>query len=281
MSDLDTLRQALLALAPNGPDGFEGLVATALAAFTVYTFRLARSGMQFGRDATTTPSAFAIGMEAKRYDDSPRAESIAGKVAEAAYWLEGEIDLWVLAATCEIGEETIRRTSDILERSGISTLTLDWADRPLPPLAVLLANRSVETLAWFEIRENNVIALDELDACLQRVRSASAYAEQVSRLSEATSAADLGLGALRNVANTWIARRFSDAASSRMAFGQVIDIKTEAASEIKRVPLLSALDAAVSEASKTRGVCALVGDEGVGKTWLVAQWWAQLEDKPI
>ncbi len=50
-----------------GPKGFEGLVAHALAELTGYTFRLARSGAQFGCDAATPKAPFSIAMEAKRY----------------------------------------------------------------------------------------------------------------------------------------------------------------------------------------------------------------------
>src|ERR1039458_3301632 len=49
---LRELRRNLLALKPAGEDGFEGLLAEALAAFTGLTIRLARSGSQFGRQGS-------------------------------------------------------------------------------------------------------------------------------------------------------------------------------------------------------------------------------------
>ena len=67
-----------------GPNGFEGLVAHALAELTGYTFRLARSGAQFGRDAATTKAPFSIAMEAKRYTDSVPLQELVGKATLAA-----------------------------------------------------------------------------------------------------------------------------------------------------------------------------------------------------
>lgn len=75
-----------------GPDGFEGLVPQALATLTGYTFRLARSGAQFGRDAATPNAPFAIAMEAKRYNDSVPLQELVGKAALAAFELAQGVD---------------------------------------------------------------------------------------------------------------------------------------------------------------------------------------------
>src|SRR5262245_29472170 len=83
-SPLERLRRILLALEPAGANGFEGLVAHALSAVTGLVFRLARSGSQFGRDATSDPPPFAIAMEAKRYGGPLRLEDLAGKAVVAA-----------------------------------------------------------------------------------------------------------------------------------------------------------------------------------------------------
>ncbi len=129
----DDLRQLLLALPPSGRKGFEGLIATAAAALTGLNFRLAKSGSQFGRDATTAPSPFAIAMEAKRYSDALTLEKLAGKATIAAIDLAGDIDLWVVGATSEVGEGTVRKLQAVLERDGISLLVLDWSTSTLPP----------------------------------------------------------------------------------------------------------------------------------------------------
>jgi len=131
-----------------GPQGFEGLVAQALAEFTGFTFRLARSGSQFGRDAATPNAPFSIAMEAKRYTDSVPLQELVGKAGLAAAALAEGIDVWVLAATVEVSEPTQRSLEEILEGRGITLLTLDWADTGLPPLTVLLAAVRSEVVTW-------------------------------------------------------------------------------------------------------------------------------------
>ncbi len=104
---LDWLRQVLLETKASGPDGFEGLVAGALAIETGLVFRLAKSGSQFGRDASSSSSRFAVAMEAKRYETDLRLEDLAGKAFLAGHFLEGDIDLWVLGATSEVGDDVV------------------------------------------------------------------------------------------------------------------------------------------------------------------------------
>ena len=66
MSDLslslDLLRSVLLQLQASGEAGFEGLVATLIASKTKLQLRLAKSGSQFGRDASSPRDVFAIAM---------------------------------------------------------------------------------------------------------------------------------------------------------------------------------------------------------------------------
>jgi hypothetical protein len=135
-----------------GPDGFEGLIAQALAMLSGYTIRLARSGSQFGRDAATPIAPFAIAMEAKRYTDSVPLEALVGKASVAAFVLADGIDVWVLAATVEVSEPTQRILEQILDSAGINLLTLDWTDAGIPPLAVLLTAARTDILPWAKTR---------------------------------------------------------------------------------------------------------------------------------
>lgn len=106
---LEAFRKLLLNCKAAGPDGFEGLVADALASLTGLTIRLAKSGSQFGRDASSGPAPFAIAMEAKRYDSDLRLEDLSGKAFQAGHFLGAEIDLWVLGTTTEVGDDLVVR----------------------------------------------------------------------------------------------------------------------------------------------------------------------------
>ena len=51
---ISSLKEILISLKPDGPDGFEGLIGTALSEIAGVPFRLAGSGSQFGVDGTST-----------------------------------------------------------------------------------------------------------------------------------------------------------------------------------------------------------------------------------
>ena len=84
------LREELLRIKPAGDTGFEGLLAQTLAAFSGLTFRLAKSGSQFGRDGSSTAAPFAIALEAKRYDGTLRLEDSPEKWSSRAASLRAE-----------------------------------------------------------------------------------------------------------------------------------------------------------------------------------------------
>jgi hypothetical protein len=107
---------------------------SALSGLTGLTFRLARSGSQFGRDGASAPSdAFAIGFEAKHYKNDIGTDDLAGKSVSAGVCMGGKVDLWAVATTAEIGEQTVSALAPALEERGITWLSLDWTSDPLPP----------------------------------------------------------------------------------------------------------------------------------------------------
>lgn len=148
-ASLQHIRTVLLALPPSGEGGFEDLLATAVAAATGLQIRLARSGSQFGRDGSSPAGLFAVAVEAKRYDGNLRLEGLAGKATLASYALGKDTDLWLLGTTAELGDDVVRKLPEIVQSEGISVVFLDWAPRPLPALAVLLASRAEATRDWF------------------------------------------------------------------------------------------------------------------------------------
>lgn len=275
---VDFLRKLLQKLSPSGPAGFEGLIASCLTAFTGNTFRLAKSGLQFGRDASTQPDPFAVAMEAKRYKDAIRLEDVAGKVAvlNAA---RHDIDIWVLAATSEVGEGVDHGLRHILTEQGVELVTLDWSPSGLPVLGVLLAAQREATLRWLT---GNVPSVDyaRVEQSLITIKRTSGFTEQRSRLLRQLSAAHIGLGTLQAASNSWLRDRFSDPRSSQRTFGQFVSVANPEYPVQPRGTLVSALGAAVTRLA-TETVILVHGEEGVGKTWVVAQWWSMRTDQPI
>lgn len=279
-TSLSNLREQLLALRPAGHDGFEGLVATALADLTKLTFRLARSGSQFGRDATSPRGRFAIAIEAKRYGESLRLEDVAGKIWVASNELASDVDLWVLCATSEMGDGVLAKLELMLEERGISLLMLDWTNAPLPRLAVLLAAAREKVIQWFEAHTSSPIA-SEIGAALTAIEKAPAFVSARNQLKEDASAGHSGLAALAEINHRWCGTVFSERTTSKRTLGQYLTVSDSAHPAIARPSVDAKLDEALSNSRQEPDCVAILGPEGTGKSWLAARWWVRTSDKPI
>jgi hypothetical protein len=242
--------------------------------------RLAKSGSQFGRDASSGPAPFAVAIEGKRYDDNLRLEELAGKAVLAGHVLAGKVDLWVLGATSEVGDDTVLQLSEILENHGVSLLVLDWTPRPLPPLAVLLAQSQDTTLAWFATHRSDFDPI-VVGTALTTLAADPSFSGQAGQLRGSVVAAEIGLDALRKKNAEWLRARFRNRAMSQSSFGQFITISDPSAPALPRSTAARLLGDAVVIDAREPAVVAVLGGEGVGKTWLVSQWWAALSEPPI
>ncbi|MEO7179131.1 MAG: hypothetical protein ABIW83_09825, partial [Allosphingosinicella sp.] len=268
---------------PAGPKGFEGLIALALAELTGYTFRLARSGAQFGRDAATAKAPFSIAMEAKRYTDSVPLQELVGKATLAAAVLAEGIDLWALAATVEISEPTQRQLEEILDDQGITLLTLDWTDTGLPPLAVLLAAVRSEVVAWATPLLDPA-QLADLTAGLDDIAGDPAFDASLLELQAQLSPALLGLDAFRGKSGNWCERTFASSKLAQRSFSQFLVPLETPALIAHRPNIQAAIGAAVVTASADAegdSLVAVLGGDGSGKTWSVANWWLASDPRPI
>lgn len=276
---LNFLRKALLALTPTGANGFEGLAASSLGALTGMAFRLAKSGSQGGRDASNASSdPFAISLECKLYTDRLTLERLAGKLIIAANTLDGRIDLWALAATSEVGDQVEKQLTTIVEDRGVSLVLLDWTAQGVPPLAVLLAAMKEQTLRWFS---QHVRKVDRrrLAQALDYVRNEPLFESQLERLRLACTASEVGLDSLRRKSRAWLQSRFENRELSQVAFGQ--RISTAADHHVLPRPNLTNELIRLIAMPESTDVIAVLGGEGAGKTWIVAQWVSLQPDPPV
>lgn len=278
-NSMETLRNILHNLPPAGEAGFEGLVATMIASITGLQVRLAKSGSQFGRDASSPTGPFAIAMEAKRYDSSLRLEDLIGKASLATSALGSDTDLWVLGATTEVGDDTVRKLSKFFEEHGMSLLMLDWSTRPIPPLAILLALRSQTTKSWFA-RFHPTLEQTDIQDSLGEILQHESFPVAQTSLMASLSSAEVGLGALRERNKTWLRERWSDSALSRQEFGQIITPLMPTKQVLAGRAAGFNLNSLVISESR-RAVIAVLGDEGVGKTWIIADWWLGSVEPPL
>jgi hypothetical protein len=302
IDDVTQLRDWLRATDPTGPRGFEALVQVTLQALTGVPLRLAQSGAQFGRDASSAQSAgLGIAMEAKRYDRAPSLQVVAGKAILGGHALTGAVDLWVLGATAEVGDDVARRTAEVLDQQGISLLVLDWSDHAVPRLAALLALAPEETCAWWSRAQPSTNA-EQLATVLAGIRAHEAFASVAARIQAECAEPLFGLGTLQRSAADWLRRRLESNRASKRSFGQLVAVGPDSPPLVGRPLLQRQLTIAVTEASasgttrsgrmtvdgglesssdETPAAVVVLGDEGTGKSWLVLRWWAQHETAPI
>jgi hypothetical protein len=281
---LDTLQRKILDIKPAGDDGFEGLITGVLAARSGYTFRLAKSGSQFGRDANMPPGPFVIAIEGKRYDvDELRLEVFAGKVQIALDQLTN-VDVWVLGSTAATGADALDKVVPWFEAKGVQLVCLDWAPYPIPPLAVALAAEAATTHDWFALHTGAKM-LARIDDALAVIAAHPAFAAQRDALDEQLAAGSLGLGPLRRRTSDWFRTRLTQPPEAQQSFGQIIQVDHASAHTVRRTTARVALETRIADALQPSVVAphviAVLGDEGTGKSWLVAQWWAEQQTPPV
>lgn len=259
------LATALRSLSPAGPLGFEGLLRDMLVEVTKLEFGLAKSGPQGGSDVRSLGlNLFEVALEAKRYgaDTVLKVDALKAKLFES--WNSGNgTDLWILAVTRAISATDNEELSHVGETLGITVLILDWPLEPkhLPDLAVLCA-------------EGEMALTQHLDAdvieTLKVIRSHPNYPAAASRLKSRLTAPDIGYAAATSAMRQWLLGGLSNDrnAASRLG-GKFNNLLEPHRGRISRPRYEAQLDDWF--ASGDPGV--LLGDEGLGKTWLFLSWW--------
>lgn len=279
---LEDLRTALLALKPTGPDGFEGLLATVLGKISGQDFRLAKSGLQNGKDGATSATAGShISFEGKRYDTKINDNDVLTKIARII-GSSAPPDVWVLGATVEASTQLLDPMLSAAAKSGIGTLVLDWPSASaVPPLAAACALAHHETSAFLRDHVSDAACVQRAETALGAIRDTEAFRASADALVRALQEPSLGHANARTANAKWLETAFADRTRARALFGQIL-----APNGAGSLPLRqrSALVQQVHQhltAAPSRKIVALVGGEGRGKSWLLAQSWLELGDRPL
>ena len=253
-----------------GEDGFEGLMQVVLTEVTGIPFRLSAAGSQYGRDGSAAYPEDGVCFECKRYRGPIPRDKILAKLAELS--LEPSIDLFVLCATVPVGaqlSDTVRR---IGLQQGLSVCVLDWSGE-LPPLAVALALAS---------RTPSDGQHKEALAGLEALRRDSRFEASARRLRRELQEPTVGVAAAAAANHRWLMERFSDAGLARDAFGtRLAPFDPKFGEPYIRKRLVERVRDFLGAESREERVLWVTGAEGTGKSWLVAQAWAGLDEKPL
>lgn len=284
---LSPIAQVLYALDPSGWTGFEGLIATLLQAVCRQRLLLSSSGLQSGLDARSSQrDPLHIAVECKRYHaTTPLSERELVSEIEIASASNPQLDLWVLATTRPVSVQEDRVLHEACRRRGIDYLTLDSATPPnvgtLDALCVDQAGTALEFLATAGVSHD---AQQRFRAAVAAMEDLADVADQLSQLRPRLDAKSVGFGSFRDRLNTRLLKDLADPQRCLRRFHCALasDGSPSTVAAIPRLRLMTRLqqgwDGAAS--SSQPRVVALLGDEGDGKSWLLADWIRSLLIEP-
>ncbi|MGX5637591.1 hypothetical protein ACWKV8_14550 [Brevundimonas diminuta ATCC 11568] len=278
---LADLMAALLALKPAGAKGFEGLLAKVLSAASGRPFRLAKSGLQNGKDGATSARDGQIAFEAKLYTGKLPDNEVLTKITRLID-ASTPPDVWFLGATVEVSTQLLDPMEGAAKKNGVAVEVLDWPETSsVPPLAVACAAAAKEAGTFLTSHLADAVIAKKARVALELLAKSDAFEAPIAAFKVSLQAASMGMANAVMANQTWLDDKFSDRARARAAFGQAISPKANAAMAHRPRNSLTASLRTEIIASPSRRVLAVVGGEGQGKTWLVADSWLQLTPRPL
>lgn len=283
---LEALREALRKLAPSGDAGFEGFVAAILSEVCGQPFRLASSGSQRGRDGDSAFDAGATYFEAKRYEDDVPKKEVAVKIMDLANDDQGHVDTWIVCATSEIPALKAQDFRTNAERFGIGIVLLDWSNNTFfPALATVLCIARPSAVNFLQ---SNITApgdaalLAKALGAIDHLVSLPEFPSHAAALQAELKSTSVGLGLAKAGNRVWLEEAFADDRYARMRFGQPLaPLDSAALSQAQpRAELIHSLTPAFT-GSPSGEVFAVIGYEGAGKSWLVANAWLKSDPASI
>ena len=268
------LHSSLLKLKPTGPDGFEGLIREILENWTGQKLRLARSGSQSGKDISSDSSSeLMIAAEMKRYDQdsSLSLRSLLGGFAEAIQALP-DLDLWVLAATKEIGDKESDGLKKQAEQVGIEILLLDSRVGRNGYLDAFCA-KYPDLLKAFLLRNIPDIEMEKLESSIATIQHHANYERAIQQLNEILDNTVFGFNSARGKAFQWLVNCIDTRTESISTFSQDIGLHDKGRrSPIVRAKLNGQFDSWWNNRKTDSAHIVLLGEEGTGKTWAAMAW---------
>ena len=277
---VEHLKSALLSLPATGETGFEGLIGATLREISGVPFRLARSGSQFGVDGKPAYERDAICFEGKRYADTVPRSEVLSKIAELSI-KDTEAEIWVLGATSQIGSQLADDTRELGAKNGIVVLILDWSETDLPPFAVALVMGGTRVQEFLKSNISDDKMLRKALAAFEAVRNSHDFASHADRIRAQCNEPTMGLALAQRANTDWLSEAFSSRKRAKTKFGQPLSPgDTDTANVRQRTTLTEKLHPYLTAAPGETVVC-ILGGEGHGKSWIVAQSWLVLAHKPL
>ncbi len=264
----------MLSLDPSGPEGFEGLLGVILGEITGQSFRLAKSGTQRGRDGDSAFDGGATYFEGKRYKEGLSKNDIATKLFDVANDDAGLVDLWILGATCEVASQTVDDVRKFAAKNGFGIAVLDWSNYDLGSLLVATVAAGLKSKDFIKQGLTGTLGASFIAPAINAIDHFEKHEDYPSRASalRKSLATDVGLGHAKTLNQEWLGRLFTNKVQARAELGQPLSPFDPSSPSALDRPERALLTKAFSGAPESE-IYAIVGEEGVGKSWLAVQGW--------
>ncbi|MGR8935401.1 MAG: hypothetical protein ACU837_13570 [Gammaproteobacteria bacterium] len=269
-----SLKSFIHCLKNTGQNGFEGLVGRLLQQLTGLDFYLARSGPQHGRDGKATRAGGgSVLFECKNYLDSTKLDDreLMAELSQAIIDVP-DVDLWILATTREIPDQLLTNLQKQTNKDHLDILPLDCRDDSSGPLDQLCA-RFPDTV--MKVLENAGLSSSEqaeARTVMDEIASTPGFKLRLKKLRERLDQPALGWPLWRKHTHKRWLETVRDEATSRALFGQPLNVLNDA---VIRTKAIAELDKWWQAWPQKQRLFAMLGDEGDGKSWAVAQWLSQ------
>ena len=250
----------------------ENLAAGLMGRLLGVSVAVAKSGFQHGGDAGAAgQQGRRFRLECKKYGDDTSLSNreLLGEIDHALARDEA-LEAWILMATRSVPEQLAQDLVQKGERLGVPVLIIGWKEQELAPLAALcafdpdLVEAEFSKEAADEARALQPIMGDAIDALRRNLQVWSLGFETLRSQSH------------RKLEGIWTSRRTSSAELGQDAAGGAQSKK------VRRQSAHGALDAWWRGPARNDAPAAIIGWDGVGKTWTALDWLIdRMSEQPI
>ena len=247
----------------------EKLAAALIGRLLGVPIAVAKSGFQHGGDAGPTGrQGRRFRLECKKYNDTTSLSDreLLGEI-DHALSRDDSLEAWFLIATRNVSEQLAQDLTQKGERLGVPVVIIDWKDHELAPLAALCA--FAPDIVTTEFSEK----AGELANALQPVS-----VNTIEMLRCDLQSWCLGFKILQNRSHEKLRKIWNSPKESNASLGQ--DAADGAYTKrIRRNAIHQALNNWWLAPAKIDSPAAVIGWDGVGKTWVTLDWLIETIDK--
>ena len=269
----ELLWKGLYKLDATGQSGYEGFLAAVLRKLTGQPFQVVKSGAQGGSDVRSEPcNLVKVSLEAKQYGKQTKLalDALLHKLTETST-ANPPADLWILATTRAIDSSYREKLHAHGDNLGIGVIVWDW-----PGKADFLCDLAAVCGSAPQACRSYMRWSTKLDEALEVIRRHGEFEEKSSYWRRRLVEPDVGYASGREKCRQWLEDAQDSVANAKSRLGGHHDLRASRFGVVRRSGVNGELK--VWFADRNAGVAALVGDEGMGKSWAALDWCNEVQE---